>query len=164
VFSKESKNDIINKKIMKKRFSKTAPLNSRVIRVLFSLFLAIFFIATANTNSALASDHQMPGTIEGTGMNFEITDSDYLNITLDSTESIKAMVRSIPEMIMINIESDPDIIPAPTTTQIIIGGLLANTTYYQYEDDLHNLTEFTTDATWYLSKRNPVPNLLKTMP
>jgi len=48
---------------------------------------------------------QMPGSVEGTGVHFEVMDSEYLNITLDSTEEISVTLESIPEMVTIHVES-----------------------------------------------------------
>ncbi|MBI5147861.1 MAG: hypothetical protein HZA37_01780, partial [Parcubacteria group bacterium] len=46
----------------------------------------------------------LPGATEGEGTHFEITDSEYLNITLDSSETIKLSMESIPEMITMMID------------------------------------------------------------
>jgi len=83
----------------------------------------------------------MPGTIEGTGTYFEVTDSNYLNITFESSEPVHLRLESIPEMVMMEIEDVND----ANWTDITIGGFEPSTTYYKYQDDYHNLTEFTTN-------------------
>jgi len=83
------------------------------------------------------------GMDEGTGNHFEISDSDYLNIILDSTQEVSARIESIPNTITITIEPSA----GPVSTQLTLGGFLLNTTYYKYEDDYHNLTTFLTDNT-----------------
>lgn len=83
-----------------------------------------------------------PGTVEGAGTHFAITDSSYLNINLDSTEQIKVHLESIPEMVTMHIESTS----AVTSTQLTLSGFPPNATLYKYEDDYHNEVAFTTDS------------------
>ncbi len=85
----------------------------------------------------------LPGAIEGEGIFFKITDSEYLNISTNSSESIKIRMESIPEMVTITIE--PSASSTALLTQITLTGFNPLTTYYKYEDDYHNLTKFTTD-------------------
>lgn len=84
----------------------------------------------------------MPGTIDGTGTHFELSDSPYLNITLDSSQPIKLTLESISEMVLIHLESATDAI----STDINLGGFLPGTTYHKYDDDYTNHTPFTTDS------------------
>ena len=84
------------------------------------------------------------GIIEGEGTHFETKDSAYLNLALDSSEPIKLRVESIPEMITMMIEKTAS--TSTDQTQIIIKGFVPSATYYLYEDDYHNLTEFITDT------------------
>lgn len=86
--------------------------------------------------------HVRKGIARGTARHFSVTDSDYLNINLDSTEEIKALLESRSKMIILHIESSKAGID---TTQITIGGLKPNTTYYLYEDHLNNHNEFKAD-------------------
>ena len=83
----------------------------------------------------------MPGMIEGNGTHFEINNSEYLNITLDSSEPVHLILESMPEMVEMHIEAAS---PA-TSTVITLSGFLPSTTYYKYEDNYHNLVTFTTD-------------------
>ncbi|UCG17137.1 MAG: right-handed parallel beta-helix repeat-containing protein [Phycisphaerales bacterium] len=88
----------------------------------------------------LEEPHQ-PGTIEGTGTEFAVTDSEYLNVTLQSTEPVELRLESVPEMIVIRIQAAE----GAAATQITLDGLAPSTTYYMYQDDYHNLTTLLTD-------------------
>ncbi|MFC1738697.1 nitrous oxide reductase family maturation protein NosD [Planctomycetota bacterium] len=90
----------------------------------------------------LLEEPQMPGTIEGTGTYFEVTDSDYLNVTFESTESVHLFLESVPQMVVMDINA---VVEGTTSTQITLGGFEPSTTYYKYEDDYHNEVAFTTD-------------------
>jgi parallel beta-helix repeat protein len=85
---------------------------------------------------------QMPGTIEGTGTYFEVTDSEYLNIALASSEPVNLRLESVPQTVVMDIEAAE----GATSTQITLTGFAPSTTYYKYEDDYHNEVAFTTDA------------------
>lgn len=90
----------------------------------------------------LEAEPQFPGTVEGTGTYFELTDSNYIDITFESTEPVHLRLESVPRMVTMDIEAAND----ANSTQITLGGFDPETTYYMYEDDYHNLTELTTDA------------------
>jgi parallel beta-helix repeat protein len=113
-----------------------------VIIFLLGLCLSPFAFAEMLEENPLPPDNIMPGRVEGTGTHFEIINSDYLNITLDSTEPIKLTLESVPEMVTMHIESVSD----ATSTQITLSGFQPLTTYYKYEDDYHNEEVFTTDG------------------
>jgi hypothetical protein len=53
----------------------------------------------------LKAGPQRAGRIEGSGTHFELTDSDYLDITLKSKESVHLMLESVPEMVVMNLET-----------------------------------------------------------
>lgn len=116
-------------------------------KLFFGLVFIIISIAFINIVKAEdvfnSSSIQMQGRIEGIGTYFEITNSEYLNIKLNSSESIKLTLESVPEMVTINIDSSTSAIA--TSTQITLSGFNPLTTYYKYEDDYHNLTEFVAD-------------------
>ena len=94
-----------------------------------------------------ASAEGLPGTVEGVGSHFVITNSSYLNVTLDSSEMINLRMESVPEMVTLFIESSSSAI----ATQVIFTGFNPNTTYYKYEDNYHNLTAFIADSSGYYS-------------
>lgn len=117
---------------------------------LFSLLVIFISSGFVFLNIGRAEDNfnplnlsQIPGAVEGEGTHFEINDSQYLNIVLDSSEPIKIRMESVPEMITMMIESGSSI--SSTSTQITISSLSFLTTYYKYQDDYHNLTEFIAD-------------------
>jgi M6 family metalloprotease-like protein len=144
---------------MKKRFLEL-PIHHKIFFVTVALsvlsastFAGIFYAKKAFTSPAPSSpaDFRMPtdpfqmkGETAGIGTHFAITDSEYLNITLDSFETIDIKLTSIPKVItmMFNRASST----SAAVTKITLAGFLPNTTYYKYEDDYHNLTEFTTDG------------------
>jgi parallel beta-helix repeat protein len=80
--------------------------------------------------------------IDANGTYFEITDSEYLNITIISSENIKMHLESIPKMISFHIESNCN----ATSTEITISGFEASKTYYRYQEG-NLLEEFCTDET-----------------
>ncbi len=85
---------------------------------------------------------QMPGWLNATGTHFELSNSNYLNIVLDSSESVKSTLESVPQMVTMNIESAS----SATTTKITMRGLAPYTSYQKYEDDYHKPVTFTTDS------------------
>jgi parallel beta-helix repeat protein len=85
---------------------------------------------------------QMLGQLNATGTHFELSNSNYLNVVLDSSESVKSTLESMPQMVIMNIESAS----SATTTKIIMRGLAPHTSYQKYEDDYHKLVTFTTDS------------------
>ena len=89
----------------------------------------------ADVSPVLDEASQTPGMVEGTGTHFEITDSEFLNIILDSSEEIRLTLESTPEMVSMFIEPTS----AAASTAITLSGFLPLTTYYKYEDDYHNL-------------------------
>jgi len=82
------------------------------------------------------------GRINGSGTYFEISQSRYLNVSLASSAEIKLTMESGPHVIMLAIDSVTD----DASTQITLEGLRPSTTYYKYQDNMHNLEPFTTDA------------------
>ena len=116
--------------------------------LLVSVYLATFLFLGLFYSTALADDQfpgsTFPSTIEGTGTYFEITGSEYLNVSLDSSEEIKLRIESIPEMITMLFETLPS--ANFSQSQITISGLTPLTIYYKFEDDYHNQTIFVTDG------------------
>jgi len=82
----------------------------------------------------------IPGRVEGRGTHFEIKDSDYLHITLESEKEIEVVLESIPRMISLNLASSTE-----TTTTLTLKGLEPNKKYFKYEDTHKNETEIFTD-------------------
>lgn len=85
---------------------------------------------------------KISGKTEGTGNYFEITDSRYLNIILESSAEIKTSLESIPRMISLNIEA----VSAETATATLtLRSLESNKTYYFYQDSYQNGAVFISD-------------------
>ncbi len=106
------------------------------------VFLAGFLAFSASVRAQeVPPDPLFPGRIEGVGNNFEITDSEYLNLNLRSSEPIKISVDSVPQTVTMMLEAAS----STPSTQITVSGFAPSVTYYKYEDDYHNLTEFTAD-------------------
>jgi len=125
------------------------PSKPRAKKLLFiAIFLIINFgffnIINAEEILDLPPEHPSYGVIEGEGNHFEITDSIYLNIALDSSEPIKLRMESVPEMITMMLERATS--TSTTQTQITISGFSPLINYYKFEDNYHNLTQFTTDG------------------
>jgi parallel beta-helix repeat protein len=102
------------------------------------LLLSPFFV---EKTFAQAEEPLMPGQIQGQGTSFEIKDSQYLNISLQSNEEIKVVLQSLPNMISIILEP----VSSSSSSQMTVSGLAPLTNYYFYQDNLHNLIEFTSD-------------------
>lgn len=109
------------------------------------LLLQLFLLLTVTTgwSEETPSPPPIPGTLfHASGNVFALADSEYLNVSVSSSQSITVDLESVPQMVRMYIRSDT---PA-TNTDLTLGGLLPSTKYYLYQDDFHNLTEFTTDA------------------
>lgn len=126
----------------------------RLLGGILLLFVAVFLFNASATWAedglpdelpgldALSGTTQMPGRIESTGTHFELTNSEYLNISLDSSAEVKLRLESVPQMVTMFIESASGAL----STQITLSGFAPETTYHKYEDNYHNHEPFTTDA------------------
>jgi parallel beta-helix repeat protein len=103
----------------------------------FSIFTPLF-VNAQNFNEFLKIP--IPGRVEGKGTHFEIKDSDYLNIILESEKEIEVVLESIPKMISLNIASSTE-----ATTTLTLKGLEPNKKYFKYEDTHKNETELFPD-------------------
>jgi parallel beta-helix repeat protein len=84
---------------------------------------------------------EIPGRVEGTGTYFEVTDSNYVNVTFESVEPVHLTLESAPQMVVMEIEAAE----GAASTQITLAGFEPNATYYKYEDNYHNEVAFATD-------------------
>lgn len=84
----------------------------------------------------------LSGRIEGTGTYFELTDSQYLNVTLISSVPVTVSLESVPEMVTLLLGPAGDTVSA----EITLGGFSPLTVYHLYRDGYHNHVPFTTDA------------------
>lgn len=108
---------------------------------LIAVLLSLACIGVVRADAEVPPEPQFPGRLEGTGTHFELTDSAYLNVTLDSSEPIRLVLESVPKTVSLRLELASDVASA----QITLGGFPPATTYYKYEDDYHNLETITTD-------------------
>lgn len=110
------------------------------LRIAFGISMLAILLAGAGVVEA---ETGLPGVLQipATGMHFELNNSEYLNITLDSSEPIKLSIESIPKIVTMHLES----INSATSTQIILRGFVPLTTYQKYEDSYRNQVTFTTD-------------------
>lgn len=140
--------------------TKVTDFHSIILRIAAVLVIAVLVAVCAPKSYAQNQfpELQIPGQTEGTGTHFEIIDSKYLNITLDSSESIKLRMESVPEMMTMMLEKSVSTLVSQT--QITISGFSPSTPYYKFEDNYHNLTQFHSDEngkytyTQDLSKRH----------
>jgi nitrous oxidase accessory protein NosD len=149
---------------MKKKFLEL-PIHHKIFFLTVALavfsagtFAGIFYAKKAFTSPAPSAhaDFRMPfdsfrmkGETSGVDTHFSITNSEYLNITLDSTETVDLRLTSMPKVITMMFNpatTTPSASGGQATTQITISGLTRNTTYYKYEDDYHHLAQFTSDG------------------
>lgn len=89
----------------------------------------------------IADDLVRSGLIESYNTHFELANSQYLNIKLDSSENIRASLESVPEMVVIRLGASA----SAASSAITLGGFLPLTEYHKYEDDYTNHETFTTD-------------------
>jgi len=117
--------------------------NMKAIKIflIFCLFLLIPFFIEAQDFDEFLKIPSIPGRISGRGKFFEIKDSNYLNITLQSEKEIEIVLESIPRMISLNISSSTN----ATSTNLILNGLEPNKTYYKYQDSYKNGVVFISD-------------------
>jgi hypothetical protein len=78
--------------------------------------------------------------VEDTGTYFEVTDNDYLNLTLISSEPVHVHLEVIPRMVSFVIEDTN----SANSTLLTFSGFKPNTTYYRYQDGF-KMENFTTD-------------------
>ena len=103
----------------------------------WGIFFSIFFFFILDTffvDAQNVSEFLIQGQIKGTGQYFEVKNSDYLNITLESTEEITVDLLSIPQMISFHLSSSTKSHFATFT----LYGLEPNKTYYKYQDSYKN--------------------------
>jgi parallel beta-helix repeat protein len=72
----------------------------------------------------------MPGSVFGAGTHFEVTDSDWLNVSVDSSSEIILELLSFPTVIEMTVEAASGV----PSAEITLGGLEAGETYWKYED------------------------------
>ncbi len=129
-----------------------------MVKIMRVRYVALFFISCtlvwsvqptfvlADSTSSYVDE--TPGMTAGEGSHFQITDSDYLNISLDSTETIRLELESVPKVITMRVEP---VSASATSTQLTLTGLAPDTAYFKYEDTYHNLAPLVSDGSGALS-------------
>ena len=112
------------------------------LSVIFAAIVAGHPVSVGASENSLPEHFLPPVRIEGTGTYFEIKDSEYLNISLKSSEEIRALLESIPRMINLDIEGVNEDIDF---AELVISGLEPNKTYYKYQDGFMGEVVFISD-------------------
>ena len=107
---------------------------------IFCLFIFAFSFAKAQNFDVSLVGSLMPGHVEGRGKYFEIKNSPYLNITLESSEEIEIILESIPKSI--NLRTEPSL---KNSTILTLRGLEPKKVYYKYQDTYQNGTQIVSD-------------------
>lgn len=95
----------------------------------------------AQDNQTSQNTSQIPGRIDGIGRHLALTDSLYLNVSVDSSDNVQLALESLPNMVRMKIAP----VTAAPSVQITLSGFKPMTTYYKYQDNYHSLAEFITD-------------------
>lgn len=93
-----------------------------------------FFEPRRNQFPEAPSIKPVLGHVSGFGTEFQITDSEYLNLKLEINPATDLVFESVPEMITLDLEPNP----ANPNAEIKISGLEANKEYHFYEDSYEN--------------------------
>lgn len=114
----------------------TKTIKTRLVPVLALASLLAFTVYPALPTAVRAEGDatpamHLPGTVEGDGTNFVVTDSEYLNVTLTSDATIHLFLESIPSAVSFYVFSTA--VPA---TYIAMTGFVPSKTYYRYQDGL----------------------------
>jgi parallel beta-helix repeat protein len=115
------------------------------IFLIFCFFILVPIFARAQDFDEFLMP-SIPGRVEGKGKYFQIKDSDYLNISLESSGEIEVVLESIPRMISLDISSSID-----ATTTLTIKGLEPNKTYFKYQDSYKEGAVFVSDENGTIS-------------
>ena len=117
------------------------------------VFVLMFIAGPVGLGTALAEETEpwvlpvRPGTVEGVGVLFEVTDSEYLNVSLASTEMVAVYLSSVPSVIELRVEAADSALAA----QLTLNGLVPGLEYHLYTDDLRNHAVMTSDEFGSLS-------------
>lgn len=102
------------------------------------VILILSIIITPIAVLAFDFEHHIPGTVEGIGTRFEVTDSEHQNIVLQSSQPVSARVESTAGGISI-------LLTGTGQLQLELDGLTPHTTYYKYIDTLDQVESITAD-------------------
>lgn len=121
---------------------KQLPPKGLVLLFAISIVFAATFGAQTTTLVRAQDDDEPPvPQIDAVGTYFEITNSEYLNITLTSSETVHIILESVPNTVSFSIERNN----TATSTDLTLSDFEPEATYYRYQDgELQE--QFTTDA------------------
>ncbi len=102
-------------------------------KLLICLIIALVLLVQSGNNTAFAQEEpvlllepQNAGTIEGAGTHFAITDSLYLNLTLESSQPVQLLLESVPTLVTMQIEAAVE----TTSSVITLGGFAVSFPYF----------------------------------
>ncbi len=79
----------------------------------FILLATLTELITLISSGVVQAEEPIPaglrGAVDGTGTHFEVMESDFLDVILDSSELVTAHVLSYPDLIRIRIKTDPEV-------------------------------------------------------
>ena len=90
------------------------------------IFVFVFVAGPVGVGAALAEETEplfLPGTVEGVGVQFDVTDSAYLNVSLASTELVSVYLSSVPSVIELRVEAADGALAAQLTLSGLVPGI-----------------------------------------
>jgi hypothetical protein len=97
-----------------------------VIEMVSRLIVFLFALSLSSTVFAQVSEMPDSSAVTGVGKVFAITTSDYLNVTVESSNDIFAYIQSVPQQVTINVaKPQPEIL----STTLTIRNLTPETSY-----------------------------------
>lgn len=97
--------------------------------------------------ASVEEDPFLPGVVYGTSTYFALTNSEYFNVSVDSTELLELRLESIPNTISLYIGSSTvEEWGAASSTTITLSNLASSTTFHLYADSYTNGTTIITDS------------------
>ncbi|TSC75925.1 MAG: Uncharacterized protein G01um101430_95 [Parcubacteria group bacterium Gr01-1014_30] len=113
-----------------------------ILAVLVFLSLALPLIIFAQEFKASAFSLLVQESGPETGTFFEVKESEYLQVKLESSEAVSLTLKALPGMIIL----DTEVAPLGATSAVFkLYGLEPNKTYYKYQDSYKNEAVFVSD-------------------
>jgi hypothetical protein len=135
-----------------------------------AVLLAVLWALPLGGQTALAEEPEPytlplpPGMVEGIGTHFEVAESAYLNVSLDSSAVVYANISSVPNVVEVHVEAAAGDLAA----QLTLGGLVPGLEYHLYSDSLENHIQFIASEagayTWEQGLVDPHVLFLQTVP
>lgn len=119
---------------------------SSVSRVASTFFVSLFVLSVHSVPAvfAQAADEpsHIPGVVEGIGNRFVVSDSSYLNVTVETERSVTAEIESVPDTITLRTEAGD----TGGISHFTLTGLLPGVLYHKYQDDYHTYAPLPADG------------------